>query len=235
MRTPSAAAAAASAAAVAAVGRPDNWRPRRGTFPRPAAREAHRQRCRRNLACGQANQGARGRGGAAADSGLVSRPGLPTCPPPALRRPRRLLPPSGRPGGAPAEPTHRRRAGAGGRGRPGVRLGLGLAPAPLLKLPIRGARSRIGRGKGALLPGATAPPPPPRPPPPLPRLPGPWEGAQRGKGMVEFNRRQSVSRTGVCGTRAVERGEAPLQLTPPCPPRRPSPRFPLSQHGSEPP
>lgn len=148
-----------------------------GTFPRPAARAAHRWRCRRGPGARPGQSGRAGRGGAAAARAPVSPPGLP--------RPRRLLPTSGG-RRAPAEPTHRRRAGAGAGGgrrvRPGPRPGPRPSPEPL---PISGARGRTGGGQAVAREPRSRPRPLSRPlhsPP----SPGPWEGAQRGKGMVEF-------------------------------------------------
>lgn len=204
------------------------WRPRRRHFPTargacgsPAALQARPWREARPIGARGAGRG-RGRRRA----GVPARP-----PPPARRRPCAARAASFLPSGGPVEPLRSRhtaaRQGRAGRAGLGLALGLSLAPAPLL----RGCQSEeleTGLAEGRLLPGSHRPaPPPPRPPPPLPRPPqGPGKGRSVGKGWLSFNRRQSVSRTSVCGTRAVERGEAPLQLTPPCPPCRPSPRFP---------
>jgi hypothetical protein len=141
-----------------------------GTFPRPAARAAHRRRCRRGPGARPGQSGRAGRGGAAATGGLCPSPASRASPPPAHRRLRLLLFPRvearRRPDGAPAEPTHRRgaKAGAGGGGE--VRP----CPEPLPRpsperLPISGVRSRIGRREAVAWE--------PRPPPlrPLARLP----------------------------------------------------------------
>ena len=234
MRTPSAAtttSAAASAAAVAAAaGRPDwlaaaapalSHGPRRVRLTGGAAGAA--------LACGQPNRGARGGAG----RGRGRRPAcVPARPPqPARRRPTAARASSFPPSGGPTEPLRSRHTAAGQGRAPragaGFALALGLAPAP----PLRGCQSvgrESGLAKGRLLPGSRRPaPPPPCPPPLLPRPPqGPGKGRSVGKGWLSFNRRQRVSRTSVCGARAAERGEGPLQLTPPCPPRRPSPGSP---------
>lgn len=133
MRTPSAAAAAAaSAAAVAAAGRPDwlvaaapavSHGPRRVRLTGGAAGAA--------LAGGQTNPGARGGEVPQPPAGLCPGPASPACPPRAHSRPRLLFPPQLRPGGAPAEPTHRRRPGAGAEGGGGVRPSPRPRPCPL--------------------------------------------------------------------------------------------------------
>lgn len=173
-----------------------------GTFPRPAARAAPRRRCRRGPGARPGQSGRAGRGGAAAACALVSPPGLPRRPAAARRRPRRLLPLSGgrlSPRGADAPPP--------GRGRRGARLG----PQPRPRPPLSGCQSAergAGLADGRLLPGSRRPAPPP---PPLPRPPqGPGKGRSVGKGWLSFNRRQSVSRISVRGTRAAERRVSPL-------------------------
>ncbi|XP_078208874.1 uncharacterized protein LOC128929864 [Callithrix jacchus] len=156
MRTPSAAAAAAaaSAAAVAVAGRPDwlaaaapalSHGPRRVRLTGGAAGAA--------LARGQANRGARGGEGPRPPAGLCPGPASRASPPPAP-------PPSPecKPGGAPAEPTHSRRAGVGAEGGGAVRS----RPPPLSR-PIPGAAVNQRREKpdwpgGGCCPGAAAPP-----------------------------------------------------------------------------
>ena len=204
------------------------WRPRRRHFPTargacgsPAALQARPWRAASPI-------GARGAG-----RGRGRRPAcVPARPPqPARRRPTAARASSFPPSGGPTEPLRSRHTAAGQGRAPragaGFALALGLAPAP----PLRGCQSvgrESGLAKGRLLPGSRRPaPPPPCPPPLLPRPPqGPGKGRSVGKGWLSFNRRQRVSRTSVCGARAAERGEGPLQLTPPCPPRRPSPGSP---------
>lgn len=149
-----------------------------GTFPRPAARAAHRRRCRRGPGARPGQSGRAGWGGAVASAGLVSRAGpqlLPAAgpPPPA---------PPAAPSRAPAEPTHCRRAGAGSGG--------GAQPASASARPAPWAaanpRCEAPIGRSPLLPRSRGPASAPRTSPPPPPSPGPWEGAQRGKGMVEF-------------------------------------------------
>lgn len=90
-----------------------------GSFPRPAARAAHRRRCRRGPG-GRPDQSRRaGRGGAAAAGGLMPRPGLPRLP---AAGPQPPAPPPSPPAetrrspcGADAPPPAR--GGRGGRGR----------------------------------------------------------------------------------------------------------------------
>lgn len=135
-----------------------------GTFPRPAARAAHRRRCRRGPGVRPGQSGRAGRGGAAAVGGLVSQPGLPRLPAACPQPPAPPLSPlQRRPSGAPAEQTHRRRAGAGVEGGGGVRPRpeprSGSSPE---RPPINGARSRVGGGE------AVAREPPPRPSAPSP-------------------------------------------------------------------
>lgn len=176
MRTPRAAAAAASAAAVAvrpdwlAAGAPAlSHGPRRVRLTGGAAGAA--------LAQGQANPGARGGAGRWLAPGWCPGPAPSSCPPPAHRRPRRPRPP--------AELPRSRRAAAGQGRAPGA---VRSPPRPPLDPPPGGCQSAQ---RGADWPEpAVALEPRPRlclrtSPPPPPSL-GPWEGAQRGKGMVEF-------------------------------------------------
>lgn len=150
------------------------WRPWRRHFPTargacgsPAALQARPWRASRPIGARGAGRG-RGRRRAC----VPARP-----PPPARRRPTAARtssapPQQRRPSGAPAEPTHRRRAGAGVEGGGGVRPRPEprSGPSPE-RLPINGARSRLAEGR--LLPWSRRPAsPPPRPPPP-PRLPSP--------------------------------------------------------------
>ncbi|XP_053064698.1 28S ribosomal protein S28, mitochondrial isoform X1 [Acinonyx jubatus] len=138
-----------------------------GTFPRPAARAAHRRRCRRGPGVRPGQSGRAGRGGAAAAGGLVSRPGLPRLP--AAGPPPPAPPPSPR-SGDPAEPPRSRRTAAGQgparRAGAGFALDLSLAPVP----PRSGCQSterEAGLAERRLLPRSRRS----APPPPTPRLP----------------------------------------------------------------
>lgn len=93
------------------------------TFPRPAARAAHRRRCRRGPGARPGQSGRAGWGGAVAVAGLVSRAGSPA---PARRPARRAGPPLPAPAcgpqpssrGADAPPPGRGGAVGAGRGPP---------------------------------------------------------------------------------------------------------------------
>lgn len=156
------------------------WRPGRRHFPTargacgsPAALQARPWHTARPIRA----RGV-GLGGAVAIAGLVSRAGPPFLPAAGP-------PPPAAPSRAPAEPTHCRRAGAGSggglRGRGAASLGLRSSrPHAAANL-----RSEAPIGRGTRLPGSRGPAPAPTSPP-SPPSPYPWEGAQRGKGMVEF-------------------------------------------------
>lgn len=172
MQTPSAAAAAASAAAVAVASRPD-W------LAAGAPALSHGQRRVRltggaagaALARGQANRGARDGAGPRLPAGLCPDPASRASSPPAHRRLHLLLPHKWRPGRAPAEPTHRRRAGAGAGAEALSALALSLAPAPPLSI-CHSAEKEAGLAGGRRLPGSLGPaPPPPHSLPYAPALP----------------------------------------------------------------
>lgn len=181
MRTPSAAAAAASAAAVAVASRRIGWRPRRRHFPtaRGACGSAAALQAR-PLARGQANRGVRGGAGGVAARARGSRPASPA---------RAASFPPAAAGKAPEEPSPpRRQAGAG----TGAVAGFALAPpassAPLPRAAVNQRSEEPDWRRGGCCPGAAVPPPrrPRARPLHSPASPGPWEGAQRGKGMAEF-------------------------------------------------
>lgn len=148
------------------------WRPRRRHFPTargacgsPEALQARPWRAARPIGARGAGRG-RGRRRACV-------PARPPAPPPS---------PECRPGRAPAEPTHRRRAGEGAEGGGAVRS----RPRPRSRpsperLPVSGEETGLAGGR--LLPWSCRPAsPPPRPPSPLPRPPQcPGKGLSVGK------------------------------------------------------
>lgn len=173
---PRAAAAAAATVAAAVAVRPDwlaagapalSHGPRRVRLTGGAAGAA--------LAHGQANPGARGgagRGGGYRGAGVPGRPPIS-----ARRRPTAARGPQPNSCGADALPPGR----GGLRGRGAASLGLRSSrPHAAANL-----RSEAPIGRGTRLPGSRGPAPAPTSPP-SPPSPYPWEGAQRGKGMVEF-------------------------------------------------
>lgn len=146
-----------------------------GTFPRPVARAAHRRRCRRGPGTwpGQSERAGWGWAGRWLSPGWCPGPAPHFCPPPAHRRPR-----------PPAELLGSRRTAAGQGRAPGA----GRSPPPPPLAPPHTAanpRSEAPIGRSTRLPRSRGPAPAPTSPPSAPS-PYPWEGAQRGKGMVEF-------------------------------------------------